>query len=92
MKRRSFLAMLGLAPAAAVPAAAQPKRAAVRIPVSRLDPNSVIEFKDGVLRMNVANIGETQTGTFSWYDDGRLVIDAGQFLVRNSPSLPQCTT
>lgn len=77
MKRRSFLAMLGLAPVAAVPAvAATPSQSYVRVPISKLNPNTILEFTDGVVRMNVAKIGEINSGTIR-KSDGSFAMDIG---------------
>ena len=58
MKRRSFLAMFGLAPAVAAPseAAASQGHTYVRVPVSKLAPETILEFKDGKVTLSCARL------------------------------------
>ena len=58
MKRRSFLAMIGLAPvAASVPAAMARDTRRLVIPVKNINPDAILRFENGQLSIGTVTAG-----------------------------------
>lgn len=83
MKRRSFLAMLGLAPVATVPTLASKQTPNEYLPELIRKSEAPFTFDGGIARMNVANIGEIHTGSIRGKDGSFLLdLSVGQMVWR----------
>lgn len=76
MKRRSFLAMLGLAPVAAVPAAAAAQTPNEYLSEVFRKTDAPFTFENGTAHMNMAHLGLVNSGAIR-NGDGSFAMDLG---------------